>query len=67
MQFKGIYLVAQNGRANQKFVFINAIAISLFSLQVSLARNPAIYFHMRKNDKHIYHSLPHFPVITVTF
>ena len=62
---KEFCLSAWNGRANVKVNFNqNAIAVSLFLLELSFAYNPAFYFNMGKNYEEIYHFPPHVSVIT---
>ena len=46
---KGICLAARNGRLNWNFTFINAIAVSLFLLQLSFTCNRAFYFSIGRN------------------
>ena len=48
MELKETCLASLHGRANQKFAFIKAIAVTLFLLQLLLACNPAFYFNMGK-------------------
>ena len=45
---KEICLVPRNVQSNQNFAFIKAIAESLFSLQLSFACYPPLYFDLEK-------------------
>ena len=62
--FKRNFSSCTNGRKNEKFAFINTIAVILFVLQLSFPAIPRFVSTWEKSYEHIYHSPPHVPVIT---